>query len=144
ILVLLGVGLAFLPDVAASSGLDETAGGGFAAIQEKALLAAGVAAVAVLGAAAYLIWPGRFVAVFEGVLARVPLLPESWRAELCRLVETGASGLASLKSGPLLIGVVVTSFLQWGFNGLMIHLSLWSFGIHVSPLVSCVVLGAVA
>jgi uncharacterized membrane protein YbhN (UPF0104 family) len=59
-------------------------------------------------------------------------------------VETGATGLTSLKSGPLLTGILVTSLLQWSFNGLMIHLSLWSFGIRLSLLVSCVVLGVVA
>jgi glycosyltransferase 2 family protein len=131
ILFFLGLGLVFVPN------LDPQ-------VKQGAIGFAVFALVGLLGAAAYLTWPSRFVAVFEGVLARVPFLPEGWRAELCRLVETGASGLASLKSGPLLVGILITSFVQWGFNGLQIHLALWSFGIHVSLLVSFVVLGVVA
>jgi glycosyltransferase 2 family protein len=131
ILFFLGLGLLFVPDVGPQ-------------VRQGAIVFAAVALVGLLGAAAYLSWPGQFVAVFENVLARIPLLPEGWRAEVCRLVETGASGLASLKSGPLLVGILVTSFVQWGFNSLLIHLSLWSFGIHVSLLVSFVLLGIVA
>lgn len=131
ILFFLGLGLVFVPN------LDPQ-------VRQGAIGFAAFALVGLLGAAAYLTWPQRFVAIFEGVLARIPFVPDGWRAELCRLVETGASGLASLKSGPLLTGILVTSFVQWAFNGLMIHLALWSFGIDVSLLVSCVVLGAVA
>lgn len=131
ILFFLGMGLVFVPN------LDPQ-------LKQGAVGFAAFALVGLLGAAAYLTWPQRFVAIFEGVLARIPFLPEGWRAELCRLVETGASGLASLKSGPLLAGILGTSFVQWAINGLLIHLALWSFGIDVSLLVSCVVLGAVA
>lgn len=131
ILFFLGLGLAFVPN------LDPQ-------VKQGAIGFAAFALLGLLGAAAYLAWPRQFVMIFEAVLVRIPLLPEGWRAELCRLVETGASGLASLKSGPLLAGILITSLLQWALNGLIIHLALWSFGIHVSLLVSFVVLGVVA
>lgn len=131
ILFFLGMGLVFVPDLDPS-------------VRRSAFVFAAAALCALSGAAAYLLWPRQFVAVFEWSLDRIPLLPAGIKSKLSELVETGASGLASLKSGPLLAGIVITSFVQWGFNGLLIHLALWSFGINLSPFVSCVVLGVVA
>ena len=131
ILAFLGTGLAFVPNLDPS-------------VRQKAFAFAAVAVCGLLGAAAYLTWPKQFVFLFEWCLDRVPLLPKSVNQKLKDLVETGATGLSSLKSGPLLTGILVTSLIQWAFNGLMIHMSLLSFGIRLSPLVSCVVLGVVA
>lgn len=52
--------------------------------------------------------------------------------------------LVPFRSGRLLSGILLTSFLQWMLNGLTIHLSLWALGIHVSPAVSAIVLGVTA
>lgn len=131
ILSFLGLGLVFVPDLDPS-------------VRQSAFVFAGAAGLALLGAAAYLIWPARFVALFEWGLDRIPLLPHGLKQKLCDLVETGATGLESLKSGPLLTGIVVTSFIKWGINGLVIYMSLVAFDIRLSPLVSCVVLGVVA
>jgi glycosyltransferase 2 family protein len=131
ILVFLGSGLLFLPDLDPS-------------VSRSAMVFAVAAAGAVLVAAAYLLWPVRFVTAFEWGLRRIPLLPHGLQKKLCDLLETGATGLASLKSGPLLLGILVTSLLQWAFNGALIYLSLTAFGIRLSPLVACVILGVVA
>jgi glycosyltransferase 2 family protein len=49
-----------------------------------------------------------------------------------------------LKSPALVTGILLSSVAQWAINGLQMHLSLWSFGIEVSPLVSCILLGVTA
>ncbi len=100
--------------------------------------------VGLMGATAYLIWTGPVVRFVEGCLCRIPFLPTTVARKVANLLETGAAGLASLRSGRLLSGILVTSFLQWMLNGLTIHLSLWAFGIHVSPAVSAIVLGVTA
>ncbi|MGD9858329.1 MAG: lysylphosphatidylglycerol synthase transmembrane domain-containing protein, partial [Planctomycetaceae bacterium] len=107
-------------------------------------IAAGVIGVALLGAAVYLIWTKPFVRAFERCLARIPLVPVGMKQQLARMVEQGAAGLASLGQRQLWAGLILTSLFQWTLNAVVIHLSLWSFGIHVSPLVSCIVMGATA
>ena len=97
-----------------------------------------------VSAAIYLIWTGPVVLFVEGCLRRVPFLPPSIGQKVGSLLETGAAGLASLRSGRLLSGILLTSFLQWMLNGLTIHLSLWAFGIDVSLSVSAIVLGVTA
>lgn len=97
-----------------------------------------------IGAAVYLIWTGPVVRFVEGCLRRVPFLPPAIAQKIGRLLETGAAGLASLRSGRLLSGILFTSLVQWMLNGLTIHLSLWAFGIDVSLSVSAIVLGVTA
>jgi len=103
-----------------------------------------VAAAGVLGAFAFVIWTRPVVRLAEGILSRLPFLPEGLRGKIVGLIEAGASGLAALKSPKTLLGILITSILQWGMNGLLIHLSLASFDVHVSPAVSLIVLGVVA
>lgn len=97
-----------------------------------------------LGAAIYLIWTRPVVLFVEGCLRRIPFLPPTIGQKVANLLETGAAGLASLRSGRLLSGILLTSFLQWMLNGLTIHLSLWAFGIDTSLSVSAIVLGVTA
>lgn len=97
-----------------------------------------------VGAAIYLIWTRPVVLFVEGCLRRVPCLPPTIGQKVACLLETGAAGLASLRSGRLLSGILLTSFLQWMLNGLTIHLSLWAFGIDISLSVSAIVLGVTA
>lgn len=101
-------------------------------------------AVALCGAGLYLVWTQPFVTLVEALLARVPLLPAGLRNKVCRLMEEGAVGLAALRSGVLVLHIGWSSVAQWALNGLMMHVALWSFGIEVSPLVSCLLLGVVA
>lgn len=134
ILAILGfffLGLAFTPNLAADV---QRMAWGFAVF-----VAAGLA-----GALVYLIWTQPFVRIVEGVLARLPFVPAGLRAKVCQLMEDGAAGLASLKSGWLVAGISLNSVAQWAINGLMMHIALGSFDIHVSPFASCLLLGVTA
>jgi uncharacterized protein (TIRG00374 family) len=131
ILMLLGGGLVFVPGLAPS-------------VRQTALAFAAVAGTIVAVALVYVLWTGPFVRLVEAVLARVPLVPAGLRAKFTGILEAGAEGLASLKHPRLLLGIFAASLAQWVINGVMVYLALWSFGIHVSPLVSCIVLGVVA
>lgn len=131
ILLLMGVGLVFVP------GLDPT-------VHRAAWTFAGGAAGVVIAAVVYMIWTKPFVRVVESAISRLPFLPNRFRSKITTMLEAGASGLSALKS-PLLLGGIFTSSLgQWLLNGVLIYLSLWSFGVVVSPLVACIVLGVVA
>jgi uncharacterized protein (TIRG00374 family) len=132
ILALLGLGLLLTPEMTDPR------------VRTTMLVAAAGICMALAGAAVYLIWTKPFVSAFEAALARVPLLPDGWKQMLTLMLEHAADGLAALKQGRLWVGLTVTSLLQWSLNVLVIHLSLWSFGIRVSPLVSCIVMGATA
>lgn len=132
ILALLGLGLGLMPQMADPG------------VRQSMLIAAAGICVALIGSAVYLIWTGPFVAAFEWIVSRAPLFPDGLRRKLVQMLEQGARGLSSLKHGHLLAGVTLSSLVQWSLNALVIHLSLWSFGIHVSPLVSCIVMGMTA
>jgi len=101
-------------------------------------------AVALLGAAVYLIWTKPMVAFVEGCMDRIPLVPAGLKDKVAEILETGAAGLGSLRSGRLLGGILATSILQWFLNGVIIHLSLWAFGMQLSPFVSGLVMGVTA
>jgi uncharacterized protein (TIRG00374 family) len=131
ILLLLGCGLAFVP------GLDPS-------VRNTALLFAALASVFVVLALIYVFWTKPFVGLVEGLLARLPLIPARLRTKLAGLLEAGADGLASLKHPRLLAGIFASSLGQWVLNGVMVYLALASFGVYVSPLVSCIVLGVTA
>jgi uncharacterized protein (TIRG00374 family) len=133
ILCYLGAGLLFV------DGLD-------ASVRKSAVAFGVISACGVLGAAAYVVWTPWFVRMAEWGMNAVPILPATIRAKIAGMMEAGAEGLASLKSLPTLTGIALTSLAQWGLNGTLVYLSLWSFGIHLdSPvLVSCIVLGVVA
>lgn len=131
ILGYLGLGLLFVP------GLDDS-------FRQQAIYVAVMAAVAVTGGMVYVFWTRPFVNFTEAILARLPFVPEKLRSKLCRMLETGADGLQSLKSPKLIVGILGSSFAQWALNGLQMYIALWSFGVEVSPLVACILLGVTA
>jgi glycosyltransferase 2 family protein len=131
ILFYLGLGLVFVP------GLDPS-------VKQSALVFAAAAGGCVLGGLIYVIWTGPFVAMMEWILIRVPFFPAGLRRKLTGMLEAGAEGLASLKNPRLIVGIMLTSWAQWALNGVLVYLSLWSFDLHFSPLVSFIVLGVVA
>ena len=100
--------------------------------------------VGLIGVVMFLIWTKQFVAVFEWCLDRIPFMPERLRFGLIHLLESSATGIASLRNGMLLGGIMLTSMAQWFLNGLIIYIALRAFGIQVSPMVAAVVLGVVA
>lgn len=103
-----------------------------------------IVALGLVVAAAYLVWTRPVVNLIEALLARIRLVPAGLRGKIVRLMEGGAAGLASLKSGGLVAAIGLNSVLQWAINGLLMHLALWSFDIHVSPFASCLLLGVTA
>ncbi|HET6423712.1 MAG TPA: lysylphosphatidylglycerol synthase transmembrane domain-containing protein, partial [Planctomycetaceae bacterium] len=131
VLFVLGGGLLFVPQ------LDP-------GVQRTSLVFAGISAVGMLGAIGFVIWTKPFVTLFEAILGRLPFIPAGLRAKLTGMLEASASGLASLKQPRLLLGIVASSFAQWLLNAALVHMSLWSFGIHVTPAVSCLVVGVTA
>jgi uncharacterized protein (TIRG00374 family) len=133
ILCFLGIGLLFV------EGLDPS-------VRRSAIVFGVISACGVLGALAYVLWTPWFVRVAEWGMNAVPILPVSIRVKIAGMMEGGAAGLASLKSPRTLIGIGLTSLLQWALNGVLVYLSIWSFDIPLeSPvLVSCIVLGVVA
>ncbi len=131
ILMFLGLGLLFVPD------MDPR-------IREWGLTAGVVVALGLLVAVAYLLWTPWFLRRLQAAMSWLPFIPAGVQHKLIAMLESGAEGLASLKSGRLLVGIGLTSLLQWALNGVMIYLALWSFGLKLSPLVSCIVLGVVA
>lgn len=131
ILFYLGLGLVLVP------GLDPS-------VKQTALVFAAAAACCVLGGLIYVIWTRPFVAMMEWTLARLPFVPAGLRRKVTGMLEAGADGLASLKNPKLILGIMLTSWAQWALNGVLVYLSLWSFDLHFSPLVSCIVLGVVA
>ena len=131
ILLFLGLGLTFVP------GIDPS-------VRKSAFFFAAFVGVVLAGSAAFLAWTKPMLALVEKCLDLVPGIPGGLKTKVTGLLETAAEGLSSLRSGPLVTGILLTSIGQWALNGILIHLSLWSFGIHVSPLVSAIVLGVTA
>lgn len=131
ILLILGVGLIFV------HGLDPS-------IRQSAVVFGVAAGCCVLGGLAFVLWTRPFVRLFEAAMEWIPFLPAGLKKKIAGMLESGAEGLASLKDVRLLAGILATSQAQWLLNGLTVHLALWSFGIHVDPLVSCIVLGVTA
>lgn len=114
------------------------------AFRQSAIVFGIAAAVIVAGALIFVTWTKPFVRLFERMLGLFPFIPAGLRAKVCGMLETAADGLTSLHNPALVVGIVLTSLAQWAINGWLIHLSLISFGIHVSLWVSCIVLGVVA
>ncbi|SFJ63327.1 lysylphosphatidylglycerol synthase transmembrane domain-containing protein [Planctomicrobium piriforme] len=113
-------------------------------IQQGAIAFSAMACCIVIGALCYVIWTKPFVDLFEAILKRVPFLPHSITDKICRMLEQGAHGLSSLKDYRLVLAIVVLSLVKWALNGMLVLLSLWSFGLPHSVPIAMVLLGAIA
>lgn len=113
-------------------------------IAQSAMVFGVLVCIGLAVAAVYLIWTKPVVALVERCLNFFAFIPAGLREKIVGIVETGAEGLASLRSGKLLAGILLTTYLQWFLNGLTIHLALWAFGIEITPAISAIVLGATA
>jgi len=113
-------------------------------LEEIATLFAIGGLLAVLAGLAYVIWTDRFLRVFESILGRLKFIPAGLAQKILGILTAGAQGLAALKDIRLLLGAIVISITKWGLNAFLIWVSLWSFGIVVSPLVAIVLMGIVA
>jgi uncharacterized protein (TIRG00374 family) len=113
-------------------------------VQKAGLIGGAAAFVLMLGALAFVLWTKPVLAITEAILHKLPLVPKSLVAKLTGLLESAAGGLAALRSLALIVGILVTSLLQWALNGLMMYLSLEAFGLNVEFWAACILLGAVA
>ncbi len=130
ILLFLSIGLMSLP------GMPDT-------LRRSALVLGALALIGVVGAIVFLIWTRAFVQFITWALALVRV-PQGLREKIGQLLETAATGLASLKSPATLLAIVAVSLLQWALNGAMMLLALRSFGVHVPVPAAMVLLGVVA
>lgn len=132
ILMLLGGGLFFSKQLPAE-------------YRTASLVMAGLTLFAVLFVVVYVVWTGPFVRTVEWMLSKLPFVPEKLQTKVAEMLEAGAAGLHAIRNVKLLSGIVITSFLQWFFNGCMVYVSLWSFGVRdLSPAASFITMGAVA
>ncbi len=99
------------------------------------------AALSILFLAAYIVWTRRFIRATRRIFS---FLPERFGEKLTETMEAGVLGLASMQSGGLVFWIVLTSILQWVLMAGMVYVSLWSFGLHLTPLVSFVIIGVSA
>lgn len=131
ILVYLGIGLLFI------EGMDP-------AVQTTAYVIAAATAVCVAAGMIYVLWTQHFITLFEAILKQLVFIPHGIVERVCKMLESGAEGLASLKNVRLLSAMMVLSLIKWGLNGSLVLISLWAFNISVPATVAMVVLGVVA
>ncbi len=131
ILGFLGVSLAFV------EGLPED-------YQTVSLCLAAGTVLVFIGMAVYIVWTKPFVAFVESVVNRLPLLPEKLKANVATMLEAGADGLGSMRSFKLASGIIVTSIAQWFLMGVMVYVSVLSFGLQLPILSAFVVVGVTA
>jgi len=113
-------------------------------VKQGALIFSACACGVVVLSLCYVIWTKPFVAFFEAILKCIPLLGAGMIEKICRMLEQGAQGLSALKNGSLVFWIVVISLLKWAINGVLVLLSLWSFGLPHSVPIAMVLLGAIA
>lgn len=100
------------------------------------------AMIVVLGA--YLIWTEAVISLFRKLFSYLRFLPEKLTHLVLEMMQSGAQGMAAMKSLRLSVGIIWTSFAQWAINGLSIYVALWSFEIDVTPMAALVVMGVTA
>ena len=113
-------------------------------VQQAAFVFSLAAAGVVVAALMYVLWTRPFVDFAERVLLHIPFLPRGLTRKICALLESGASGLASLKDVRLVVLMLALSLVKWGLNGWLVLLSLWSFGLPHTLPIGMVLMGAIA
>jgi uncharacterized protein (TIRG00374 family) len=99
------------------------------------------ATVSILLLAAYMFWTQRFIRATRRVFS---FLPERFGQKITEAMEAGVLGMTSIRSGGLAFWIVLTSILQWALMAGMVYVSLLSFGLHLTPLASFVIIGVSA
>ena len=130
ILCLLGIGVVSAPGIPDS-------------LQAASIAIAAVLAAAVVMVVLYVLFTRQFVATTIAVL-RAIRVPPGVRDKLQDMLESGAAGLAAIRSVRLLVLITLSSFAQWLVNGMLIWISLYSFGVEVSYSAALLVLGVTA
>lgn len=131
ILILLGIGISRLnnvdPDV-------------HRVLQSASLVVGGAVGCILI----YLVWTKHFLRLAQWGVQRVPLLPAAIGEKVIGILQTGADGLAALKRGRLLGGIIATSFAQWVLNALYLIVALWAFDIPLPWDGALILMGVVA
>lgn len=130
ILVLLGVCLPFVTGMPPE-------------LERACEIFAGLSLLGVLVLLIYMIFTRAFVRFAAAILTRTPLLPEKLVTGLLEMLEVGAIGLRSVKEPRLLLGISVSSVLQWLLNAGMIFAALWAFGVDAAFADAVLVMGAI-
>ncbi len=131
VLFFLGVGLLFIEDVSPE-------------VKQTALVFSAMAVVGVLGGIAYVLWTKPVLNLFEKIFKSIPFIPHAFTDKVCSILEAGAKGLSAIRNVRLLIAMLVVTIIKWGLNGFLVWISIWSFGLSVSPAVAMVLLGVIA
>ncbi len=131
ILAILGWGLASAPEAPAEA-------------KQTGYVLAAMLAVGLAGIAVYALKTAWFVRTVEWFLDRIPFVPQGLKHKAAELLESGALGMAALRSPRLAAGIAVTSLAQWVLNAAMVYVSLEAFEIERPVAVSAVVMGIVA
>lgn len=130
ILLLLGVSLMFVTDMPGP--------------MEDACKVIGVGALCgVITLVIYLTYTSAFLRFVEGFLNFFSFLPKKLRDGILSLLTTASEGLESVRSPKLLVGIAVSSLVQWFLNGMMIYLSGKATGLPISVADSMMVMGAI-
>ena len=131
ILSLLGISLLFIDDMPEEA-------------KQGSIIFAAVSFCGVIVLGLYMAFTKQFVAFTRSVLNRLGFIPEKLRSGVLDMLESGAVGLESVKDPILLLLIAITSFAQWLANGLMIYVSLRSFGVSIDVTHALLVMGVTA
>ena len=108
------------------------------------ILMAVVISVTIVILGTYLIWTEAVISLFRKIFGYLRFLPVKLTHLVLEMMQSGAQGMAAMKSIRLSFWIIWTSFAQWAVNGLTVFVALWSFEIDVTPLAALVVLGVTA
>jgi len=115
-----------------------------AGARQTSYMLAAMLAVCVVGIIVYALKTTWFVRTTEWFLERTPLVPQSLKVRAEGMLESGALGMAALRSGRLAFWITVTSIAQWILQVIMIQLSFFAFDIDQPMSVGAIVMGVVA
>ncbi len=86
------------------------------------------------------IWIDQAVRLARWMIGHLPL-GTGLKHKLTELIVAAAEGTGVLRRGRLLGLLVLNSIVQWSCNGIMILISLWSFGVEVPFPATLILLG---
>ena len=114
------------------------------AARQTSYMLAAMLIVCVVGIIVYALKTEWFVKTTEWFLDRTPFVPRRLKDRAAEILESGALGMAALRSGRLAFWITVTSLAQWILNVVMIQLSFFAFDIDQPMSVGAIVMGVVA
>ena len=92
-----------------------------------------------IGAAVYVLWTGPMLRLAAWCTG---FLPEAIRRAILHQLELAAAGMGALRRPGLLLGIAITSLLQWFLMSACIYVSLQAVDISVPAYAAFIVLAA--